>query len=90
VRPVEESRKKSPSANKPTSGGRPAGLFTWIVVSLIVVVIAAVMIIKVTSSTTVTPASSFELTTRPGSLPGHVGADLGAQHRWRHLFGRAG
>lgn len=57
-------RNASRSAPKgPAKGGRPAGLFTWIAVSLVVVIVVALVIIKVTSgSPTPSGSSNFQAT----------------------------
>ena len=49
---------KSASGARPTTGGRPAGLFTFIGVGLVVVLVAVVVIVKVTSGGPSAGASS--------------------------------
>jgi thiol-disulfide isomerase/thioredoxin len=64
--------KKTPIASRPASrnaarpaparrtGGRPAGLFTWIAVGLVLVVVAVLVIVKVTSGSSSNPPSTFQ------------------------------
>lgn len=45
-----------------SSGGRPAGLFTWLAIGLVVVVVATLVIIKVSGSNGPSTASGFSAT----------------------------
>lgn len=52
--------RKTPAPRAPVknSGGRPAGLFTWIAVGLVVVVVATLVVIKVTSGSSAPAGTS--------------------------------
>ena len=56
---------KTPASKQPPakgSGGRPAGLFTWIAIALVVVVVATLVIIKVTSGSSSNGTGGFQAT----------------------------
>ena len=75
--------KQAPAKNKPAaSQGRPAGLFTWIVLGLVVIVIAVVVVVKVTQTTPgvitadyqpASPALTGPLTSVPAAIYDQVG-----------------
>jgi hypothetical protein len=62
-RPATQASNRTPTrtptrAPAKSSGGRPAGLFTWLAVGLVVVIVATLVIIKVASGGTTTPGDS--------------------------------
>ena len=67
AKPVS-SPKSSPAKGKASapstrsSGGRPAGLFTWVAVGLVVVIVAVIVVVKVTSGTTSSGSSAWQAT----------------------------
>ncbi|NNN09835.1 MAG: DUF929 family protein [Acidimicrobiaceae bacterium] len=79
---------KSTPKKAPTSGGRPAGLFTWIAVGVVVVVVAALVLVKVLSGgptstnsgawVATDPTTAAEVTTVPASVFNTVGVSAGA------------
>jgi hypothetical protein len=81
--PRKTPARPAPAKRPPVkSGGRPAGLFTWIAVALVVVVVATLVVIKVSSNSSaggnsgfqaVDPAVLSELTTVPASVFNTVG-----------------
>ncbi|MDH2903300.1 MAG: DUF929 family protein [Actinomycetota bacterium] len=70
------------------SGGRPAGLFTWIAVGAVVVVVAALVLVKVLSGgptstnsgvwVATDPTTAAEVTSVPASVFNTVGVSAGA------------
>lgn len=72
----------------PASGGRPAGLFTWIAVGAVVVIVAALVLVKVlTGGPTSTnsgvwvatdPTTAAEVTSVPTSVLNTVGVSAGS------------
>ncbi len=56
--------RKAPAPRGPVknSGGRPAGLFTWIAVGLVVAVVATLVVIKVTSGSSTPGSSGYQAT----------------------------
>jgi hypothetical protein len=57
-RPATQASNRTPARPVKSSGGRPAGLFTWIAIGLVVVIVAALVIIKVVSGTPSTKGDS--------------------------------
>ena len=55
---------KSPSK----SGGRPAGLFTWVAVGVVVVIVATLVIVKVVSGGPTSSGSSAWVATDPTTV----------------------
>jgi hypothetical protein len=88
-RPATQAAKRTPprSPSRPparASGGRPAGLFTWLAIGLVVVIVATLVIIKVASGGPATAGGSHafspvdattfnQLTTVPATVFNSVG-----------------
>ena len=85
-RPATQAAKRAPARPQPkASSGRPAGLFTWLVIGLVVVIVATLGIIKVASGgpatttgngtfTPTDPTTVAQLTGVPMSVFNAVGA----------------
>ncbi|MGD0852939.1 MAG: DUF929 family protein [Acidimicrobiales bacterium] len=89
-RPATQASNRTPANRTParpvkSSGGRPAGLFTWLAIGLVVVIVATLVIIKVVSGTPTTkgdsafspvdPTTFAELTGVPMSVFNTVGVN---------------
>jgi hypothetical protein len=89
-RPATQAANRTPANRTParpvkSSGGRPAGLFTWLAIGLVVVIVATLVIIKVVSGTPTTkgdstfspvdPTTFAELTGVPMSVFNTVGVN---------------
>jgi hypothetical protein len=82
-RPATQTSNRTPVRPVKSSGGRPAGLFTWLAIGLVVVIVATLVIIKVASGgpaskgsttwTQVDPTTFAELTGVPMSVFNKVG-----------------
>jgi Domain of unknown function (DUF929) len=57
-RPATQAANRTPVRPVKSSGGRPAGLFTWLAIGLVVVIVATLVIIKVVSGTPATKGDS--------------------------------
>lgn len=60
--------KATSSKSSTTSGGRPAGLFTWVAVGVVVVIVAALVIVKVVSGGPSSSGSSAWVATDPTTV----------------------
>jgi len=84
-RPATQAANRTPARPVKSSGGRPAGLFTWLAIGLVVVIVATLVIIKVVSGTPTTkgdgtfspvdPTTFAELTGVPMSVFNSVGVN---------------
>ncbi len=78
---------KTTSKKAPSSGGRPAGLFTWVAVGVVVVIVAALVLVKVLSGgptstnsgawVATDPTTAAEVTNVPASVFNAVGVSAG-------------